>query len=83
MSRKHFEAIAMALRDDAAHLNGSEPFEYEAASPWEQGAYDQWCTTVLAVTRTLSDASGSDLNGNRRFKRERFLSAVGFTGCER
>lgn len=83
MSRKHFEAIARALRDDAAHLRGAGPFDYQSATPWEQGAYDQWCTTVLAVTRTLSDAAGFDLNGNRRFKRERFLSAVGFTGGER
>jgi hypothetical protein len=80
MTRKHFVALARALREDAAHLATGEPFDYTAAPRWEQGAYDQWNTTVLATARTLSDLSGFDLNGNRRFDRERFLSACGFVG---
>ena len=46
--------IAEALRGDAA----------------EQGAYDQWNTTVLAFANVLA-------RDNPRFDRERFLRAAG------
>jgi hypothetical protein len=73
VTRKHFIAIAAELqRQRPANLP-----EYGAMSAWEQGAYDEWSTVVLGIASTLSDLAGYDLNGNRRFKRDRFLVACG------
>jgi hypothetical protein len=82
MTRKDYEAIARSLRNDAAHLV-DEPFDYDTASAWRRGAFDQWSTSVLALSRTLRDLSDLDRNGNRRFDQERFLSACGFRGGAR
>ena len=80
MSRKHYEAIARTLREGAIHLAYDESFDYQTATPWTQGAYDQWSTTVLAIARTLHELSPYNINGNKSFDTERFLSACGFQG---
>src|SRR5579859_671851 len=68
MTRKDYILIAATLRADAAHLSPEREtsFDYTTAAKWEQGAYDQWNTTVLAFADTLS-------RDNPRFDRERFL----------
>ncbi len=63
MTRKHYEALARALRDERPDEPGS--------------CYDHWATTVLAIAKTLRDLSGYDLNGNRRFDWDRFCDAAG------
>ena len=72
LTRAAFELIAQTLRDDAAHLSG-EPFDYQTATAWERGAYDQWSTTVLAFGRALYATNG-------QFDADRFYRAAGFKG---
>ena len=48
---------------------------YANAPAWERGAYDEWATICIGIASTLESLSGNDLNGNRRFKRDRFLTA--------
>jgi hypothetical protein len=74
MTRKDYIALAAALRADANHLlPRAMPFDYRTADLWQQGAYDQWSTTVLAIGRVLAA-------DNPRFDSERFYSAAGFRG---
>jgi hypothetical protein len=68
MTRKDYVLIAETLRNDAAHLNHGKHYNDMAA--WERGAFDQWNTTVLAI-------SGALASENPRFDRSRFLAACG------
>lgn len=70
MTKKDFELIASALRDDAAHLAPDACDDYSQRTDWEKGAYDQWNTTALAIARALATT-------NPRFDRARFLEACG------
>ena len=69
MTRKDYVAIAKALADQEPGRRDSDGAQ--------TSAYDQWSTDVLAIASALADLSGYDLNGNRRFDRDRFLAAVG------
>ena len=62
MTRKHYEAIAYTLRN---------------VRPWSEEpiALAAWNEIVEALAKTLEVDGGFDLNGNRRFKRDRFLAA--------
>ena len=71
MTRKHFEAIAAELR-----RQDPRPYDPDKVE-WSSGAYCEWATIVLGIADTLSTLAGYDLNGNRRFKRDRFLAACG------
>jgi len=81
MSRKHYVVIAAAL---ASTLPNVEQFTtYSAVGNNSMvnhisydAALDQWKTDRDAVARVLSDSAGYDLNGNRRFDRERFIAAT-------
>lgn len=79
MTRKDYILIARTLREDAVHL-GLDDFNYASATDWHRGAYDQWSTTTLAIAKALQTEGGFDLNGNRRFKIDRFLDAAGLSG---
>jgi hypothetical protein len=61
VTRKDYVAIARALAD-----------QY----PLDQRQVPQWERDVEAIADTLSDLSGYDANGNRRFDRDRFMAAV-------
>jgi hypothetical protein len=70
MTRKDYVLIAEALRNDAAHLQPMNESDYNKMLDWEQGAFDQWNTTVLAIAASLQQ-------DNPRFDRARFLAACG------
>ncbi len=73
MTRKHFIAIAAALADarpDSRFTPGTS--DEQISTYWQQ-----WAVDVLRITQTLETICGFDLNGNRRFKRDRFLAACG------
>ena len=63
MTRKDYRLLAAALRDTRDTLPADN------LGPWR--------LTVVAIADALSADSGYDLNGNRRFDRERFYAAAG------
>lgn len=63
MTRKDFEALARALRDATYGMEASER--------------DGWRLTVIAVANACHVRGGFDVNGNRKFDRERFYAAAG------
>lgn len=67
MTRKDYRLLAAVLKTDAAHL-GKPGFNYEAANDWQRGAYDQWCTTMLAIAYALKQ-------DNPSFSVDRFMRA--------
>lgn len=70
MTRKDYEKIAAILRETRPEQYPGEPLTNgtTAAAEWI------WIVGRFAVM--LADDSGYDLNGNRRFDRERFWQAV-------
>lgn len=67
MTKKHFIALAKALRDDRAWYDGEV---YGDMEPWKRGCYDQWHTMALAIADVCSST-------NPLFDRVRFLTACG------
>lgn len=74
MHRKQLEAIALELaRQKPCSLE-----QYETALGWMQGAFDEWSTIVLGIAKVCDNLMGNDANGNRLFKRDKFLALCGF-----
>ena len=69
MTKKDFEAIAEALRDEYP-LDTSAGETYETVGAWGKGASDEWNTTVRAIADVCMASNG-------RFDRGRFLYACG------
>lgn len=66
MTRKHFQAIADALKE-------SKPERYETSGDqYDLGAADQWRFTVRLVASACSQQ-------NANFDRGRFFGACGYT----
>lgn len=62
MTRKDYQAIAAAVR---------EGLDYAEDEGWVVEY------TAVRIADALEQSGGYDTNGNRRFKRDRFLSACG------
>jgi hypothetical protein len=71
VTRKDYVRLAAALQSAQPYSDNSGVLRHKC---------EAWKLTVLAVADALADDSGYDLNGNRRFDRERFLKAAGFEG---
>jgi hypothetical protein len=69
VTRKDYVAIARALGDQYPVYDTLHSRELD-------GRVAQWRSDVEAIADTLSDLSGYDANGNRRFDRDRFMAEV-------
>jgi len=67
MTRKHFAAIAAALK---ATKPENLPIDAFNRSAFEAGTWDAWSATVFSVTDTVAQF-------NPNFDRDRFLTACG------
>lgn len=75
MHRKQLEAIALELkRQKPCSL---EVYQ-ETNSNWQRGTFDEWSTIVLGIAKVCENLMGNDANGNRLFKRDKFLAACNF-----
>lgn len=69
MRAKDYRLIAKALADE-------EPIAVIRDDIFH-ARYAVWTSMVLTFADALADDSGYDLNGNRRFDRDRFLASAG------
>ena len=71
MHRKQLEAIALELKlQKPCDLQVYE----NTTSKWLQGAFDEWTLIVQGFAKVADNLMGNDVNGNRLFKRDRFLA---------
>jgi hypothetical protein len=82
MTRKDYRTLAAVLADtrpDAEdytqHSAIGDNTMYNRIA--HKAAEDAWRRTAVELANALSDDSGYDLNGNRRFARDRFYAAAG------
>ena len=73
-TRRDLDRIARSLRD-------SRP-EQAPGRRWSS-RYAGWIRAVDAVADALHDTTGLNINGNRRFDRDRFMAAVGIPEVDR
>ena len=67
MTRKHYIALAEALRTERPFEDGEDYFRH---SEWRKGASDEWHTIVLRIASVLAA-------DNPRFDKQRFGRACG------
>lgn len=69
VTRKALERMARELRD----VRPNPDAQFVA----DRMAYLSWRECVIALSNALNDHMGLNVNGNRRFNRERFYAAAG------
>ena len=75
MYRKQLEAIALELK--AQKPCNLQVYE-NTNCKWLQGAFEEWSTIVLGITKVCDNLMGNDTNGNPLFKRDTFLAFCDF-----
>ena len=77
MTRKDYVVLAVMIAELDPRENRTPDFDQPGDRDYWQGRYSQWASTATKLADLLGDDSDYDLNGNRRFDRERFLTACG------